>query len=147
MSSYFTLELDTTPPKIELFGMNYTAKGADYDIEIRSSEPLMLWQDIYIIDSSGSRIDVTLSFSDDRTALKGTVTFRDVKAGLASIYAQLKDEVGNLSNLALITVNVLETVKIFCKVGTKGRKVLQRHVQRQTLLAEGQLLVALRVIE
>lgn len=147
MSSYFTLELDTTPPKIELFGMNYTTKGADYDIEIRSSEPLMLWQDIYIIDSSGSRIDVILAFSEDRTALRGTVAFRDVKAGLASIYAQLKDEVGNLSNLAVLMVNVLESMKVFCKVETKGRRVFQRHRQRQATLAAGQLIVDIRVIE
>ena len=53
MANAFELTLDTTGPNIEIYGINYTVKGAQYEFTVISDSSLMLWQDVYYIDSVG----------------------------------------------------------------------------------------------
>lgn len=105
-NNYFLLELDTTSPMLEIISPVYTQQDIVTDIYIYSSEKLMVYQDIYIIDSKGIRYDVTMSYFE--TYYYGRIQMSGYSSGIATIYCRLKDEVGNLSELVSKTINILK---------------------------------------
>lgn len=112
MAGYFALELDTTGPQIEIYAPKYTDKHSNNLIRIVSNEKMSSFQDIYIIDSQGARHDVIFSFDGDKT-FTGNVVFSDYSIGVATIYAQLKDEVNNLSNLVDFPISIITSTYNF----------------------------------
>lgn len=106
MASFFELILDTNSPKLEIIAPQYTSPDINTEIIIESSEPLLNYQDIYIIDNLGIRHDIILNFNV--TELTGKVRLNDFPLGIATIYCRLKDEVGNLSELVSKTINITE---------------------------------------
>jgi hypothetical protein len=106
MEGYFILEFDTTGPHIDVYAPKYTDRVANNTINIISNEKLSDYQDIYIVDSQGKRHDLIFSFDGDKT-FSGNVTFNGYPMGVTTIYAQLKDEVGNVSNLAYTHISVI----------------------------------------
>lgn len=103
---YFFLTLDTTEPKINLYAPNYTNRLTSQEIRIESSEPLADYQDIYIIDSKKNRHNLVFS-KVSATEFVGELRFSGFPYGIATIFAQVKDEVGNLSRLSMFNINVL----------------------------------------
>lgn len=108
MSSYFTLTLDTTPPNIEIYAPTYSNRQSNNTITVVSNEKLSDFQDIYIIDHDGVRHDVIFSFDGDKT-FTGNVVFSNYPIGMLTIYAQLKDTVNNMSNLASFNLTIITT--------------------------------------
>lgn len=107
MSSSFILELDTTPPEITINAPSYTTKFIPNTIYVTSNEILSdSYENIYIVDSNGATHDIDLSF-DGNKIYSGSVIFKDYPNGVATIYAQLKDDVGNVSQLVSKTINVI----------------------------------------
>ena len=108
MASSFELYLDTTSPNIRINAPQKTTYNIHTYIVIESNELLMEYQDIYIIDGNGTRHDVTFLYQDDKYF--GDIVFNETYSiGIATIYARLKDSVGNLSELASATFNIVET--------------------------------------
>jgi hypothetical protein len=106
MSSYFTLTLDTTGPIIQINAPSYTSRESNNTITIVGNEKLSNVQDIYIVDSQGTRHDVIFSFDGDMT-YTGNIVFTGYPVGVSTIFAQLQDEVGNLSNQATAHISII----------------------------------------
>jgi hypothetical protein len=107
MSSYITIELDTTSPKVEVFAPKYTTDDIINTITVEASEKLANYQDIYVIDSNGVRHDYTFERDSDTTFV-GVIRFVNYPLGIATIYARMKDEVDNFSNVASTSVEIKE---------------------------------------
>jgi hypothetical protein len=107
MPSYVTLELDTTSPTIEIFAPKYTTETITNVITIESNEKLAKYQDIYVIDSKGVRHDYTFEKDSDNTYV-GIIRFNNYPIGIATIYARMKDEVDNFSNVATSSIEIKE---------------------------------------
>ena len=106
--NYFILELDTTPPVIEIESPDYTTKREPLPIIIQANEALDVWHDVFIIDSQGTRHDVILTLNGDK--LEGFISFNDVHNGVATIFARTRDEVFNVSNIAQKSILVMAEV-------------------------------------
>lgn len=106
MSSYFTLEMDTTGPIIQINAPSYTSREANNTITVVGNEKLSSFQDIYIVDSQGTRHDVIFSF-DGESSFTGNIVFNGYPVGVLTIFAQLQDEVGNQSNLATAHITLI----------------------------------------
>ena len=104
MSSYFTLELDTIPPLLEIIAPTYTTPTQINEIIILSNEPLAEFQEIYAIDSIGRRIDYSFQYQVDKYV--GYINFNNM-FGTITIYARLKDESLNESILYSKQIEVL----------------------------------------
>jgi hypothetical protein len=97
MFNYVLIEIDTASPDIDIYIPPYTTIDLINEIIIQANENLEQYQEIYVIDSHGSRFDYTFELERDR--LVGLVNFGNLSLGVATIYARVKDEVGNISNL------------------------------------------------
>lgn len=110
MPSYVVIEFDRTPPTIEIYSPSYTTRDLENEIIIQSSERIGDYKEVYIIDQNGIRHDYVFSVKDDK--LVGIVKFSDFPFGIATIYAQLKDDVGNLSNLVQKNIEIKESLSL-----------------------------------
>jgi len=106
--NYFILELDTTPPVIEIESPDYTTKREPLPIIIQANDALDSWHDVFIIDSQGTRHNVILTLNGDK--LEGFISFNDVHHGVATIFARTRDEVFNVSNIAQKSILVMAEV-------------------------------------
>lgn len=104
MANYFTVTLDTTGPRVEIIAPMYTIPGILNEIYVIADEPLLQWQELYVIDSAGLRYDMVFAYQDDH--YYGLVDFQFCNFGIATIYAQLKDEVGNISALVSKAIEI-----------------------------------------
>ena len=112
MSNWFCLELDTTPPAIEIFVPPYISFDKPMPISIVSNELLLDFQEFYIVDAEGYRHDIILNLNDDH--FSGTTQLNDFVVGVATIYCRVLDVVGNASNLVskpfnVITANIINS--------------------------------------
>lgn len=122
MGNYFYLELDTTSPFIEIMAPSYTTPQTYVEITIQANETLSTYQEIYAIDSKGVRHDITLNYR--YTKFTGTVLFTNMPFGFVTIYARVKDEVGNLSNIAIKSVNLIQSNTLSLEIGAYSNKLL-----------------------
>ncbi|MBU8908490.1 hypothetical protein [Desertibacillus haloalkaliphilus] len=119
MPSSFVLELDTTPPTLEITAPSYTVPSQETEIIIEANEPLDEFQDIYIIDGKGTRHDVIFQFGKDH--FYGKLSFSQMSIGIATIYVRLKDEVHNLSAVYEKTIDIKYAAHIFLNVFDSNR--------------------------
>jgi hypothetical protein len=103
---YIFLTLDTTQPQVEIYAPVYTNRLTTQEIRISASENLSDFQNIYVLDSQKKRHDfVCIKVSEKEFV--GEMTFSGYPYGIATICAQVSDEVGNLSRLAMFKINVI----------------------------------------
>ena len=105
MSSWFTLEFDSTPPSLLVDMPTRTIPQNVVEIEIKSNEPLATYQEIYIIDVIGNRRNYIFNKLDDYTYY-GLIDFQTYPFGIATLYCRLKDEVFNESELYSKNINI-----------------------------------------
>lgn len=111
MSSFVVIELDTTPPIIEIIAPKYTTRNIINRITVQANENLSDYQNIYILDSNNIRHDYI--FNQERgDSFVGLINFADYPTGMTTIYARLRDEVNNVSNLAVATIEIKETIPL-----------------------------------
>lgn len=116
MSSYVFINYDTTSPHIEIHAPNYTTREMLNTITIESNEDLSDYQEVYLIDSSGDRHDLTFN-KDSEKIFIGNVKFTNISLGIANLYARMKDDVDNLSNLANVSIEIKESLDtVYAKV-------------------------------
>lgn len=106
MGSYFYLTLDTTPPNVTIAAPNNVMPGIVSEIYINASEPIAEYQDIYIIDSIGTRYDLTFQYQPESNRYYGELNVHGYAIGFATIYARLKDNVDNLSSLVSKVIDI-----------------------------------------
>ncbi len=97
--NYFYLELDTTPPELNIILPDHTPPNSEISIDIQSNEPLSSFQEIYLIDVYGDKIDFILNHENDR--LYGDIFLPDIPIGPATLYIKVKDLVDNLAEYSL----------------------------------------------
>lgn len=112
MSSFIYIEFDTTSPEVDIYIPLHTTVKSILDITIESNEDISDFQEIYIVDCDGVRHDYTFQ-REGGALLVGIVNFINYPIGLATVYARLKDEVNNVSNLVSKSIMVRESTTIF----------------------------------
>lgn len=105
MSDFFTIELDTTAPGIEISMPAYTGRENWNEIIIQSDEVLDTKQEFYFVDSTGNSKPVT--FWQEDTRFFGEIRFNDFPNGIATLVAIVWDEVDNPSAVAEKSINIL----------------------------------------
>lgn len=111
MSSYLVIELDTTSPKIDVYAPRFTTREMVTTIIIESNENLGDYQDIYIVDNIGERVNLTFKREDSHTFI-GNVRLNNVSVGIVNLYVRLKDEVDNLSDLVSVPIEIKPSLEL-----------------------------------
>lgn len=111
MTSYVLIELDTTPPDINIYVPSYTTNDLTNEIIIESNESLSNYQEVYVIDSNGDKHDYVFEKVSDKQFL-GIVKFANFPMGTSTIYARMKDEVDNLSEIASKSFVIKESLTL-----------------------------------
>lgn len=124
MADHFALELDTTGPQIDVYMPSYTTPEAYNEIVVQANEPLAPWQDFYFVDALGERHDVIFAHDGDRFV--GVVRFNDYPLGFATLYAQVRDEVYNLSPLLSKAIHITQGAVLMVHGSWRGRHVDMR---------------------
>lgn len=136
MASSFLLELDTTPPVVSIVAPNYTIPNIETKIVINSNEILATYQDFYVLDSNGIRHNVIFEYKKD--SFLGVIDFWNFPIGIATIYARVRDEVYNLSEVDIATINVKEAAQIFITISSNTRKIEATESQMALMITEKQ---------
>ena len=105
MSSFLTVNLDTTKPSVEIYAPNYVATNSIMEVLIVANEDLDIYQDVQMVYGD---ISIPLIFSQENNKLKGLVSLHGVPEGTLEISVQVRDVVHNLSDKVVKTVNALE---------------------------------------
>jgi len=94
-----------------MYAPKYTTREVENIITIESNEVLAQYQDVYVIDKNGDRHDYTFDRETD-TELTGVIKFSNFPFGIATIYARLKDEVDNFSNVISASIEIKESLTL-----------------------------------
>lgn len=134
MASSFTLNFDTTGPRIEIFAPSYTVRGMETEIIIQADEQLSQNHEIWVQDGQGGKFYLTLGLYGDK--LVGTYNFNDFSQGVLTIFARVKDDVLNVSELVSKPINLFDctyyVVEMFpaeTRQGTLGCEVMEFELQ------------------
>lgn len=111
MSSYLLIDLDTTKPEVSIYAPRYTTEDISNTITIEANESLSAYQDIYVVDSEGRRHNYTFEKESDNIFI-GKIRFNNLPLGIATIYARVTDEVDNVSDLALSTIEIKKAITL-----------------------------------
>lgn len=106
MAGSFVLELDTTGPAVDIYMPSYSTPESLDEIVVQATEPIAEWQEFYFVDAEGHRQDVIFSHDGDRYV--GNVRFNQFPLGIATFYAQVRDEVLNPSPVRTKAINVIQ---------------------------------------
>jgi hypothetical protein len=105
--NYILLELDTTAPELEIFAPSYTTRSALTPVTIQANENLGTYQDVYVLDSKGSRHDLT--FAHEGSSLVGELYLNGYPLGISTLYVRLMDEVDNVSSVYSHSFSIMES--------------------------------------
>lgn len=141
MSSFLTLELDTTSPVVEIYAPNETTTLTDTLYRIVANENLSNIQDFYFIDAKKQRHDVTLQYKNN--IFEGIVSFDNFAEGMATFYVRVYDEVLNLSKMYVHYLNVQETRDLTMEIQTLPRIVQTKKKPRKVESIRSERLIAL----
>ena len=120
-NGFFYLLLDTTGPRITLAGLPYTMRGIDYEVTIISNEAMDPgMQSVFAEDKNGKIEQIIMSLSKDGMSLSGTSQFLALAPGPVTITAQVCDDVGNISNVTDLTINLLDSGFYYCDIEAKA---------------------------
>jgi paraquat-inducible protein B len=109
MAGFFILSLDTTPPEIDIYAPNYTTTTSEFEVVVKADEILSSgFQEFYIVDQQGTRHDYDFTYQNNQFV--GKITLSAFDNGLVTFYAQVKDEVNNLSALATKSIQIIPSV-------------------------------------
>jgi hypothetical protein len=136
MSSYLIIDFDTTSPQIEIYAPRYTTKDVVNEIVVQSNEELANHQEVYAIDSIGVRHDYTFQ-QEQNDQFVGLIRFNDFPYGIATIYARMKDEVDNYSDLVYKSIEIKESfTSLNLKINDKDRLMDEMQKDRKTKIKD-----------
>lgn len=105
MASFVRIEIDTKAPNIGLYAPEFTTRETYNQVTVESDEELDTYQEIYLIDSLGVRHDFVFQRDSNRRYV-GLIQLANVPIGLHTLYARMRDEVRNYSNLVSKVIEV-----------------------------------------
>ena len=105
MSSFLTVNLDTTKPSVEIYAPNYVATNSIMEVLIVANENLDIYQDVQMVYGD---ISTSLIFSQENNKFKGLVSLHGIPEGKLEISVQVRDTVYNMSDKVVKTINALE---------------------------------------
>lgn len=111
MASFVVIEFDRTKPTIEIYAPNYTTSEILNVITVEANEPLSTFQEFYAVDHQGNRYDYTF-YQETPNTFIGRVRFNALPSGILRLYARVKDEVDNISDLAMVSIDVKEDFQL-----------------------------------
>lgn len=124
MSSFIYIWFDRTPPEVEIYAPSYTTRELLNEITIEANENIADdHHEIYAIDSNGDRHDYTFEKELDNRFV-GFIKFSDLPIGIVTIYARMKDDVDNFSNLIGKSIEIKENLTLLqLSIGDKQRNI------------------------
>lgn len=133
MASFFQLELDTTPPVLEIFSPNNASAREHTRIRVQADEMLSTYQNIYAVDDAGNRQDIVFNYGG--TYFETDVTFNfDNK--LVTIVAQLKDTVDNLSDVVTKAIRIINGKPLTLSIDEQDREINLQALHRKAETGE-----------
>lgn len=146
MASFIEVHLDTTAPTIQIYAPSYTTKEAINRIIIESNEKLDNYQEIYVIDSRGERYNYNFFHESDNIFI-GQIQFMNL-IGIVTIYARMKDEVGNLSNLVSKSIEVKEYISLLnVKISDKQMNITNKHKSQNITISNRTNIITTNIIK
>lgn len=123
MPSHFRVTLDTKPPIVSIHAPSYSTLDQPVPIGIVTNEKISEYdQDIYIVDHDGNRFDLTLVYQE--TGFFGLVYLNQLSVGIATIYANIADEVRNIGTAtAYLHITIIPANALKLKLASSVRKV------------------------
>jgi hypothetical protein len=128
--SWIEVELDLTPPTVEIFAPSIIISQSFETITIEANENLDIQHSIYIIDSLGTRHDYTFHLETERK-LVNTISFENIPKGLTTLFVIVYDEVLNKSSIYKKNINVgnvqiedIENVKLNLELNEKENELI-----------------------
>ena len=134
MSSFVYIELDTTPPEVQVYSPSYTTKDLINTIIIESNEPTSDARETYVVDSNGVRHEFTFK-KEEANLLIGEISFFGFPMGTVTIYVRLEDEVGNMSELVSRSIEIKETLSLLkLTIKDNSRELSIHNFERESLI-------------
>lgn len=133
LASFFQLELDTTPPILEIFSPNNASSSTKTRIRVQANEELLDYQNIYALDEAGKRQNITFIYHKDYFETDVIFKFNNQ---IITIIAQLKDVVGNISNIATKTIRIINGKPLYLETDEKVRNIIENIIQNDIQLVE-----------
>jgi hypothetical protein len=128
MSSFLRIELDTTKPKVDIYAPNSTTIETDSLIRIQANEILSNIQNFYFLDSLGARHDFTLDYQE--SLFEGYVSFNNFSEGMATLVAEVYDEVLNKSTTSTFNIAVFKTRAYRLELNVNPRVIIALYKSR-----------------
>jgi hypothetical protein len=111
MASFVQVQFDRTKPEVEIYAPNYTTQEILNVITIQANEPLSTYQDFYIEDSYGTIHEYTFTQSEP-DVYTGRIILNNLPFGILKLYAKVRDEVDNESNLVMASIELKESIQL-----------------------------------
>jgi hypothetical protein len=125
MAGTIILELDTLSPDIVIYAPNYTTKSTEVEIVVQADETLSDgFQNFYVLDNNGVKQNYIFTYEKNRFV--GKIKLSNFDNGIVTFYAQVKDEVHNLSALASKSIQIIPSsnyLRLNIDDSTKERKM------------------------
>ena len=131
MANHVVLELDTTPPTINVYAPRYTIGNAISVITVESNEKLAHYQDITLIDSENNTHPLTFQRVSD-TSYVGEVNFNNLPLGEVYINVRMKDEVDNLSLISSAIIEIKNSLELI-RVKARDMKLIESTLSSQSM--------------
>lgn len=135
MSSFIPITLDTKSPTIQIFMADNTTNQATTFVTVQADETLENYQDFYLIDSAGTRHDVPMVYNGDH--FSANIVFPTASLGTATFYAQVKDEVWNISEQISKDIEIFEANVLFVIVNDRELHKIKLTNKKQFELLTG----------
>lgn len=98
MSNFITLELDTTPPEIEIYAPRYVINGNYLEFRVSANEAVDTGKTIaYAVDNGQNEYPIVLEWDSENNEFIGLVDTFGFENGIAKVVVRLWDEVHNAS--------------------------------------------------
>lgn len=134
MNSVIEIQLDTTPPKVEIYAPNYYTIGTEMEITIQADEQLDYYYESYIEDRNGNRYNLNLKHEGDKFI--GNVKLLNVSQGIMNVVAVVRDEVHNVSEKISKQIRVFPKSELLMETDIKTLDKIPMIKERDKILRE-----------
>jgi len=120
MRSFLTIELDTTPPTIDIQASSHAFQGELVEVIITSDKLLDDWHEVYIIDSNGNKHDYNFNIYEDKAY--GLINCSKLPFGLSTLSMVFRDDVWNRSKIYSKNITVKSSNQLmYLEIGDSVR--------------------------
>lgn len=109
IASYVHIEFDRTRPIVEIFAPRFTTTEIVNVITVEANEPLSTFQEVYVVDSKGEH-HYYVFHQESPSTYVGRIRFNTMPLGIVNIYARFRDEVDNVSNWMVASIEIREHI-------------------------------------